>query len=446
GAARLAVVEAFSLSFHTWPAVLAGTPIVALIPAKLAPVTVLLAVLGVARRSFSARFLGAAFCVVALLATQPNPLYRVVQAIPPFGFFGGPIKYFYVAVFVAVVLSGLGLESALAALEGSRRSATRNLLARSLLLVVVGESGLFLHQTGALEVGQPWGARVYGPFQSLVHESLLDGARSTLTAHAAQEDGMLPRPGPRLLALIARGDQLRQVGLNFGALWGIEALNGVGPLAQWRQLEVMEAAQVEHAAELARELAADPLVVARGSPLEAKLVGAGYEPLGAEPPNGLRMLSASKPAPRYLLVAHARAASADEAIAAARIGRALDGEAVLIEGEASELGAAATPGDADGVLELTAWRPGALRARVSVSRPTWLVAREPFYRNWRATIDGRSATVRPAGGFFLALLVPSGAHEVELAYHEPGLAIGACIALVALLALWYVPRRLAGSA
>jgi len=444
GTARLAVVEAFSLSFTTWPAVLRGTPISALLPAKLPLLTVLLALVGVARRSFAAGFLGATFCVATLLATQPNPLYRLVQAIPPFGFFGGPIKYFYLAVFVAVVLSGLGLESALATFEGTRRSAVRGLLARSLLVVVVAASAFFLRQTRALDVVQPWGARVYGPFQSLLHEPPLEGVSAVRASRAAHEGSVQPQPEPRILALIARGDQLRQVGLNFGALWGVEALNGVGPLAQWRQLEVMEAAQVEHAAELARELAADPLVVARGSPLQAKLVGAGFEPLGAERRDGLQMLFAAEPAPRYVLVAHARAASADEAIAAAQLGRALDDEAVLIEGEANDLGDAASPGDADGVLELTAWRPGALRARVSVSRPTWLVAREPFYRNWRATIDGRSATVRPAGGFFLALLVPSGAHEIELAYHEPGLAVGACIALVAVLALWYLPWRLAG--
>jgi uncharacterized membrane protein YfhO len=67
--------------------------------------------------------------------------------------------------------------------------------------------------------------------------------------------------------------------------------------------------------------------------------------------------------------------------------------------------------------------------------------REPYYANWYATVDGRSATVRLAAGFLLAVLIDAGSHEVWLGYREPGLVPGALVALGALLRLPPVLRR-----
>jgi hypothetical protein len=148
---------------------------------------------------------------------------------------------------------------------------------------------------------------------------------------------------------------------------------------------------------------------------------------------GLRRLSSPEaPLPRYQLVADARPASSTEAIEAARAGAALDAHTVLIEAAGLEGGAA---GDPHGRVVVLARRPGFARLRVAVDRPTWLVAREPFYRNWRATVDGAAATIRPAGGFFLALLVDAGDHDVELVYREPGLATGAAVAVLVAIGL-----------
>ena len=137
----------------------------------------------------------------------------------------------------------------------------------------------------------------------------------------------------------------------------------------------------------------------------------------------------------------AEAASTETAIAAARAGRALDEDHVLVEAAEPLPGAT---GDPDGRLDVLAYRPGAARFRASVSRPTWLVVREPYYANWRATIDGRPAEIHPAAGFLMGLLVDTGTHEVELIYGEPKLVPGMLGALVALALFPAAFRRCAG--
>src|SRR5262249_19720696 len=160
-----------------------------------------------------------------------------------------------------------------------------------------------------------------------------------------------------------------------------------------------------------------PVIVAAGTTLEADLERAGFR--GPPAISGLRWLSSPEaPLPRYQLVPEARAVSAAESVEAARAGTALDARSVLIE--ASALGGG-TAGDRAGRVDVLVRRRRSGRLRVSVARPTWLGAREPFYRGWRATVDGAEATIHPAGGIFLALLVASGRHDVELTYGEPGL-------------------------
>ena len=303
-----------------------------------------------------------------------------------------------------VVLGGAAL--VLARLPG-------RLVGAASVAVALGGSVAFLVATRAL-VGPPvWHG---GAFQPLLADSPAD------PGSAARE--------ARYLALAVDGS-LHQVGLNYGALWGVESLNGVGPLVQWRQLQVLERARSEDAARLVRELGADPVIVVAGTRLEVDLERAGFG--GPPAAAGLRRLSSPEPPlPRYQLVADARPTSPGEAIEAARAGGALDAHTVLIEADGVEGGAA---GDPHGRVVVLARRPGFARLRVAVDRPTWLVAREPFYRNWRATVDGATATIRPAGGFFLAVLVGAGDHEVEFVYREPGIATGAAIGVLVAIGL-----------
>jgi hypothetical protein len=459
-ASRLAIADVFALSAASWKQAFSATAINPLLPCKLAIAPAIIALIGATRVRFVEAFLLAVFLLTAFLSTGPGSAYHLLQRIPPFGFFVGPIKFFYVAVFVLIVLAGLGLERVLS-WPASARRAVLGLIAlsaipslamlfpgvpawlfmsvialaivpvRALDLALgasaVGASFCFLLATRAHVIPEPWGAAVFGPFRSLVERAPLP------------PEGVPPGGGSRWLAL-AEHRELTQVGLNYGALWGIESFNGVGALAQWRQIDVMEHARPDTVIALAGQLGADPVVVLSGSKLEGKLRQAGYRQVGPAREDGLRILSSGKTIPRYALIPSVRPTSAREAIEAARGGEALGDETALIElgddggsqvagGVTAETGR----GDPNGRLEPLEERPGSFRANVAVSRPTWLVAREPFYRNWRATIDGVVAPIYPAGGFFIGVRIPPGRHDFRLEYREPGLLLGAGIALATLI-------------
>jgi hypothetical protein len=208
-------------------------------------------------------------------------------------------------------------------------------------------------------------------------------------------------------------------------------------LVQRRQQRVIEQPTPGDLPAFVRQLGADPVVVAETGRVASELLAAGFTRSGTR--DGLAFLTPpGPPAPRAQLVPTAEAVTADAAIAAARFGRALDDRRVLIEADALPGGA---DGDPAGRLEVLEQAPGAMRARVSLAQPTWLVLREPYYRNWRATIDGRPAPVYPAGGFLLAMLVDSGTHEVRAAYHERWLLPAVIAAVLGVVLLPLVLRR-----
>ena len=62
-----------------------------------------------------------------------------------------------------------------------------------------------------------------------------------------------------------------------------------------------------------------------------------------------------------------------------------------------------------------------------------LVVSEAYFPGWRVTVDGRPAQLLRADGALLAVRVPSGAHEVELAYRPDVLALGGVISGLAFL-------------
>ena len=61
-----------------------------------------------------------------------------------------------------------------------------------------------------------------------------------------------------------------------------------------------------------------------------------------------------------------------------------------------------------------------------------LVLADAFYSGWRATVDGEKAQLLPANAAARALLLPAGAHHVELAFRTPGLRPAVAVALLTL--------------
>jgi hypothetical protein len=439
----------FSVSLAHWSNVMRTDPGIGLAsPAKMAPAVVLLAAVGATGRGF-ARYLAVLAVLFAILATRDNPLYPILRVVPPFSFFGAPLKLFYPLSFVLIVLAGLGL-TRLAGLAPLRRRVVVGLvgvatalswgaapLMTSGLVVVFALAALlpmtwlpcaaaglafagsigFLAATRALHV-QP----LFVPpgFIELVH----------------QPPPVRPRDGGRMLALLPWAE-FSQAGLNYGSLWDIDSWNGMADLTQRRQVKVIEAQTPANAVALARQIGGDPIVVGANSRHATEFAAAGYSTVGQL--GTLRFLAAPEaPAPRVVLVPRAKAVTADVAIAAARLGRALDARHVLIEADTLPGGA---NGDPSGRLTDVVHARGMVEARVAVTRPTWLIVREPYYRNWRATIDGHAAEVHPAGAFMMGVLVGAGTHDVRLAYHERGLPVGLAIAALGAILLPFGVRR-----
>ncbi len=101
---------------------------------------------------------------------------------------------------------------------------------------------------------------------------------------------------------------------------------------------------------------------------------------------------------------------------------------------------ACVPGAESGVHELLRPNPG--EVRVVESSPerllvetrsdgdNLLLVSRVFDPDWRATIDGAPAEVRRVDGALMGLLVPAGAHEVEIAYVSRSFRIGLLISIL----------------
>ncbi len=80
------------------------------------------------------------------------------------------------------------------------------------------------------------------------------------------------------------------------------------------------------------------------------------------------------------------------------------------------------------------------RLRLTAEGPGWLIFAEAAYPAWRATVDGKSAAVRTAGGWWRAVELGPGTHEVQMSY-DPGLPLtGAAVTFFALLLFFGVWR------
>jgi len=230
--------------------------------------------------------------------------------------------------------------------------------------------------------------------------------------------------------------------MNFGSRWGIPSWSGVGPLPPGREFAVLESAEPDAVASLVRMLGATHVVTRAGGSVERRLVESGFGITTTV--DRLSVLTPPGPPPaRFALAPRATPATTEEAVASARRGAAVDADGTLIEDTAD---AGGWNGDPSGVVSVVEAHPIASRLDVTVDRPTWLLARDPYYRRWTATVDGALADVRPAGGLFLAVRVPAGRHDVRLRYDEPGIRAGVMVALFCVLLVTPLLVQLTGPA
>lgn len=161
--------------------------------------------------------------------------------------------------------------------------------------------------------------------------------------------------------------------------------------------------------------------------------------------NGRRAILKNLACPPWAYVAgEARAAASEEAAVAAAIAseRVITRSAVLgpegadLAGEASPV-VSATVGEVEFAAERVA-------LTVTSDAPGWLVVRESFSSDWKATLDGAPAPMARADALFRALRVPAGRSRVVMVYDPwwwtPSLLLSA-LGLAGLAGLVVLDRR-----
>lgn len=88
-------------------------------------------------------------------------------------------------------------------------------------------------------------------------------------------------------------------------------------------------------------------------------------------------------------------------------------------------------GKVDGSVTAERVAGGRQRFRVEADHPCFLIVSDNYHPNWRASVDGRPATLFRADFNFRGVPVPAGAHTVELEYRTPCLRESLAMSLLA---------------
>jgi len=79
--------------------------------------------------------------------------------------------------------------------------------------------------------------------------------------------------------------------------------------------------------------------------------------------------------------------------------------------------------------------PNWVTVEAILDHPGYLVVTDVWYPGWRATVDGKPASVLRADVAFRAVALPAGSHRVEFSYQTPGLMLGGLITAGTVIAL-----------
>jgi uncharacterized membrane protein YfhO len=90
---------------------------------------------------------------------------------------------------------------------------------------------------------------------------------------------------------------------------------------------------------------------------------------------------------------------------------------------------------ADGSVDITSYMPSNIQMTEHSTGSALLVTSQADYPGWQASIDGRAADLVNVNYAFLGVVVPDGAHSVELAYRPLSVYLGATITAITLILL-----------
>lgn len=226
------------------------------------------------------------------------------------------------------------------------------------------------------------------------------------------------------------------------AVYGIRDVQGYNALADRRLGDALERATGEplfsHGIWSGRRIVAPTRAESLGSPLLSALsvrIVVSRDPVDApgwsraEAVGPLFVGRNDRALPRVRLTPSGRGVSAVE------MERLLGGNSfdpareVLWRGE----GQAGAPDSVPRPPEVLSDRIDHLRVRTNADHEAILVVADTDDPGWRASIDGKAAEILPAWGLVRAVVVPPGAHFVEMAYRPASFARGGLLSLLGLL-------------
>ena len=152
--------------------------------------------------------------------------------------------------------------------------------------------------------------------------------------------------------------------------------------------------------------------------------------------------------PPYVRVVPAAAKVPEEQIVPTVVDPRFPIESVVLYSDSSHLSPAPIAGAFIPPVPVTAsladWSPGHMRIQLTgaAQRESYLLISETWYPDWNATIDGKAAPVHRADNALMSVVLPVGAREVLLSFHDPEYGTGRLITWISLLlaaALMLVP-------
>ncbi len=148
--------------------------------------------------------------------------------------------------------------------------------------------------------------------------------------------------------------------------------------------------------------------------------------------------------PRAMILFNSQIVDDHDAAFAATHDDAFDPARVVI----LEHGQALTGEPGQAALTIDRYDPNAVAFTVATDRPAYFFLSDVYHPDWRATVDGRPATIEVANYAFRAVLLEPGRHTVEMRFRPSGWAAGVVAtsgALVALVALAIICIRSYGA-
>lgn len=88
--------------------------------------------------------------------------------------------------------------------------------------------------------------------------------------------------------------------------------------------------------------------------------------------------------------------------------------------------------DAAATASITSHEEQSLRVKYRAASPSLLRLSMPWFPGWRATIDGRESPIVQVDHALMGIVVPAGAHEVQLSFHSTWFGLSLAITLAGL--------------